>query len=66
MRKMLSVLSTSAVLVALISTSALAWDNCGHGRHRNPNGYCVSNYGRNSGCPYGYHLGWDVQRCVPN
>jgi hypothetical protein len=34
--------------------------------HRNPSGYCVSNYGRNSGCPYGYHIGWDVHACVPN
>lgn len=65
MRKLLGLLSASAMLAAVFSTGALAWDNCGHGRHRNPNGVCVSNYGRNSGCPYGYHLGWNVHRCVP-
>jgi hypothetical protein len=42
------------------------WDNCGHGYHRNYWGRCVSNYGRTSGCPYGYHLGWNVHACVPN
>jgi len=45
---------------------ALVWENCGHGYHRNYSGRCVSNYGRTSGCPYGYHLGWNVRRCVPN
>jgi hypothetical protein len=53
-------------LAALLSTNAFAWDNCGHGLHRNANGVCVSNYGRNSGCPYGQHLGWNVHACVPN
>jgi hypothetical protein len=66
MRTILGGLSASAMLAALFSTNALAWDNCGHGLHRNANGVCVSNYGRNSGCPYGYHLGWDVHACVPN
>jgi hypothetical protein len=66
MRKLLSVCSVAAMAVALLSTSALAWDNCGHGFHRNYSGYCVSNYGRTSGCPYGYHLGWNVHACVPN
>jgi hypothetical protein len=66
MRKILGLTSASAMLVALLSTNALAWDNCGHGLHRNANGVCVSNYGRNSGCPYGQHLGWDVHRCVAN
>ena len=42
------------------------WDNCGHGAHRNYWGRCVSNYGRTSGCPYGMHRGWNVNRCVPN
>jgi hypothetical protein len=66
MRKLLSVCSVAAMAVALLSTSALAWDNCGRGFHRNYSGYCVSNYGRTSGCPYGYHLGWNVHACVPN
>jgi hypothetical protein len=50
----------------LVSSSAFAWDNCGHGFHRNFSGFCVSNYGHSSGCPYGYHLGWNVHACVPN
>ena len=66
MRKILALFSATAMLVALLSTNALAWGNCGHGMHRNPDRVCVSNYGRNSGCPYGYHLGWNVHRCVPN
>ena len=66
MRKLIEIIAVSALVAASLSTSALAWDNCGHGRHRNADGVCVSNYGRNSGCPYGYHLGWDVHRCVPN
>jgi hypothetical protein len=66
MRRLLGLLSVCAMLTGLLSTNALAWDNCGHGLHRNANGVCVSNYGRNSGCPYGYHLGWNVHRCVPN
>jgi hypothetical protein len=65
MRK-LGLLSAAALVAALISTTAQAWDNCGHGYHRNSWGRCVSNYGRTSGCPYGYHLGWNVHRCVPN
>ena len=66
MRKMIGLLSASAMLAALMSTSALAWDNCGHGQHRDYRGACVSNYGRMSGCPWGYHLGWNVHACVPN
>ena len=66
MRKLIGLISVSTLLAASLSTSAFAWDDCGHGLHRNPNGYCVSNYGRNSGCPYGSHLGWNVHRCVPN
>jgi hypothetical protein len=66
MTKSLGLLAATASLVALLSTSAQAWDNCGHGYHRNHWGRCVSNWGRTSGCPYGYHLGWNVQRCVPN
>jgi len=66
MRKLLCLCSVTAMAVALLSTSALAWDNCGHGFHRNSYGYCVSNYGRTSGCPWGYHLGWNVHACVPN
>jgi hypothetical protein len=66
MRKFLGLLSATAVLGASLSTNALAWDNCGHGFHRNYSGVCVSNYGRSSGCPSGYHLGWNVHGCVPN
>jgi hypothetical protein len=66
MRKLLCLVSASAMAVALLSTNALAWDNCGHGMHRNGYGYCVSNYGATSGCPYGYHMGWNVHACVPN
>ena len=64
MRKILCLLSASAMAVALLSTSALAWDNCGHGLHRNAYGYCVSSHSRTSGCPHGYHLGWNVRACV--
>jgi hypothetical protein len=66
MRKLFGLLAASGMAVALLSTSAQAWDNCGHGFHRNYNNHCVSNYGRTSGCPYGYHLGWNVRACVPN
>jgi hypothetical protein len=66
MRKLLGLVAVSAVAVAMLSTNALAWDNCGHGFHRNYVGYCVSNYGRTSGCPWGYHLGWDVRACLPD
>jgi hypothetical protein len=66
MYKLLGLTSASVMLAVSLSTSALAWDDCGHGLHLNANGVCVSNYGRNSGCPYGYHLGWNVHRCVPN
>jgi hypothetical protein len=66
MKKSLGLLLAVASLVTVLSTSAQAWDNCGHGLHRNYWGRCVSNWGRTSGCPYGYHLGWNVHRCVPN
>jgi hypothetical protein len=66
MRQQLALLSTSAMVAALLCTSAQAWENCGHGFHRNYGGICVSNYGRTSGCPHGYHLGWNVRQCVPN
>jgi hypothetical protein len=66
MRKLFGLLSASAMIAGLLSTSAQAWDNCGHGEHRNYAGICVSNYGQSSGCPYGYHLGWNVHACVPN
>jgi hypothetical protein len=66
MRKMLALLAASAMLAGAFSTNALAWDDCGHGLHRNYYGVCVSNYGRSSGCPWGYHLGWNVHACVPN
>jgi hypothetical protein len=51
MRKLLCLCSVAALAVALLSTSALAWDNCGHSLHRNSYGYCASNDGRASGCP---------------
>jgi hypothetical protein len=66
MRKVFGLLSASAIIATVLCTGAQAWDNCGHGRHRNGAGYCVSNYGRSSGCPYGYHMGWNVHACVPN
>ena len=66
MNKLIGLLSASAILAAALATSAQAWDNCGHGLHRNGWGHCVSNYGRTSGCPYGYHMGWNVPVCVPN
>jgi hypothetical protein len=66
MRKLFGLFSASAMVGALLCTNALAWENCGHGYHRNYAGYCVSNYGRTSGCPYGSHLGWNVRQCVPN
>jgi hypothetical protein len=66
MRKLLVFLSASAMAATLLGSSAQAWDNCGHGAHRNFAGYCVSNYGPSSGCPYGYHMGWNVHACVPN
>jgi hypothetical protein len=53
-------------LLAVLGTSAQAWDNCGHGYHRNIWGRCHSNYGPHSGCRPGYHVGWDVYKCVPN
>jgi len=66
MQKLLTLFAASAMAATLLSSSAMAWDNCGHGFHRNYAGYCVSNYGRTSGCAYGYHLGWNVHACVPN
>jgi hypothetical protein len=66
MRKQLVLLSASALAAALLCSSAQAWENCGHGFHRNYAGYCVSNYGPTSSCPYGFHLGWNVRQCVPN
>ena len=66
MSKFIGLLSASALVAVLLSTNAQAWENCGHGFHRNYLGYCVSNYGRTSGCPVGYHLGLNVRACVPN
>ena len=45
MRKLLCLLSASAVAVTLLSTNAMAWGGCGHGFHRTYYGQCVSNYG---------------------
>jgi hypothetical protein len=66
MTKLLSLTFAAATLAALLGSSAQAWDGCGHGRHRNVWGRCHSNYGPNSGCRPGYHVGWNVYRCVPN
>jgi hypothetical protein len=66
MKRLLILLSATALAGTLFSGSALAWDNCGHGLHRNFTGFCVPNYGPTSGCPYGYHLGWNVRACVRN
>jgi hypothetical protein len=45
----------------------LVWDNCGVGLHRNRWGRCISNYANDSrGCPPGFHLGYQVHRCIPN
>lgn len=65
MRNLLGLFSASAMLVGLFSTNALAWHNCRHARYRNPDGYSMSNYGRISGCPYGYHFGWNEHRRAP-
>jgi hypothetical protein len=66
MIKQLGVLLSAASLVAMLVTSAQAWDNCGHGMHRDWRGRCHSNYGPNSGCRPGFHVGWNVYRCVPD
>jgi hypothetical protein len=66
MTKLIGLLSASAILATSLATSASAWDHCGHGSHRNGWGHCVSNYGRTSSCPAGYHLGWQVPTCFPN
>jgi hypothetical protein len=66
MRKLFGLCSVTAIAVALLSTNAIAWGDCGHALHRNSYGYCVSNYGRTSGCPWGYHLGWNIHACIPN
>jgi hypothetical protein len=66
MTKLLRLLFATASLVAVLGTSAQAWDNSGHGYHRNVWGRCHSNYGPNSGCRPGYHVGWNVYRCVPD
>jgi hypothetical protein len=55
MRKVLVLLSATAMAAALLSTQASAWDGCGYGFHRNYSGYCVSNYRYDYP---GYHFGW--------
>jgi len=66
MRKLISLLSASTMVAAVLCRSAEAWDSCGYGRHRNVWGRCHSNYGPNSGCRPGYHVGLYVYKCVPN
>jgi hypothetical protein len=56
MRKVLVLLSATAMAAALLSTHASAWDGCGYGFHRNYGGDCVANY-RYDYYP-GYHFGW--------
>jgi hypothetical protein len=63
MRKVLGMLFASAVVATFLGTPG---DNCGHGWHRNYAGVCVSNYGPTSGCPYGFHMGWNIHACVHN
>jgi tetratricopeptide (TPR) repeat protein len=62
---LLGFLSVCAMASPLLSTTVKAWDNCGHGQHRDGSGTCVSNYGATSGCPDGLYLGWDVRACIP-
>ncbi|MGB6937245.1 MAG: hypothetical protein WBE14_11250 [Xanthobacteraceae bacterium] len=42
MKKLLALFAASAMAATLVSSSAFAWDNCGHGFHRNFSGFCVS------------------------
>jgi hypothetical protein len=58
--------SAAASIRAAVPGVTLVWDNCGVGFHRNVWGRCHSNYGPNSGCRPGYHVGVSVYRCVPN
>ena len=41
MKKLPALLAASAMAATLVSSSAFAWDNCGHGFHRNFSGFCV-------------------------
>jgi len=66
MRKTLGMLFALAIAATFFCTAAQAWDSCGRGLHRNFAGVCVSNFGPTSGCPYGYHMGWNVHACVHN
>ena len=67
MCKLFGLLSAAAMLAAVFSSSAQAWIIAATARTANYDaGVCVSNYGPKSGCPYGYHLGWNVRRCVSN
>jgi hypothetical protein len=66
MRKLVSLFSASAMIAAVLCSSAEAWDNCGPGMHRNVWGRCHSNYGPDSGCRPGYHVGLYVYKCVPD
>lgn len=69
MPKILGLILAAAFATALLSGSALAWDNCGVGYHRTYWGECVSNWAHGPGmrgCPWGYHLGNWVHACVPN
>jgi hypothetical protein len=57
----------AASVRAAAPAATLVWDNCGVGLHRNRWGRCISNYANDSrGCPPGYHLGYQVHRCIHN
>jgi len=49
MQKLLVFLSASAMAAALLGSSAQAWDNCGHGFHRNFTGFCCRITARHPG-----------------
>ena len=66
MYKLVNILAASAMIAATLCGSAQAWQGCGYGAHRNIWGRCHSNYGPNSGCRPGYHVGLYVYKCVPN
>jgi len=66
-----SLLTAAVVAIAALASAsdALAWDNCGVGRHRTSWGQCISNYAigpGTRGCPAGYHWGDYTHACFPN
>ena len=70
-RKLKSTLAIALATIASLAavSDALAWDNCGVGRHRDVWGRCISNYAigpGTRGCPPGYHWGDYTHACFPN